>query len=87
MLARDGPHSSTGYRKTQIGEFEVEGSTNAALLREPEARDYLTISRTKFRELMARGDITPLRIGRSVRFSRKSLDQFIERLQREGAIV
>jgi excisionase family DNA binding protein len=54
-----------------------------ALLDYPAAQAYLDLGRTKLSELVARGELRPIRIGRSVRFPRLELEEFIERLRAE----
>lgn len=44
-----------------------------------EMRRFLKLSRTKCWELVASGEIRAVRIGRSVRVSRRSLDEYLER--------
>ena len=43
----------------------------------PQAMTMLCVSRTTMYELMWRGALTPIRIGRSVRFSIEHLEQFV----------
>ena len=50
---------------------------NRQLLRAEEAADMLGIGRTKIYEMIARGEIPALRIGRLVRVPRHALDEWI----------
>jgi excisionase family DNA binding protein len=55
-------------------------------LKVPEVAEVLRIARSHAYELVGRGEIPSVRIGRSVRVSRKELDQFDE-LRRNGVLV
>lgn len=50
---------------------------NSPLLTIPEAADYLRIKRTKLYNLVADGELFPVRIGDRVLFSRQELDRYI----------
>lgn len=52
-----------------------------ALLNEPAAMRYLDLGRTKFRELVRDREVRVLRIGKSVKFARADLDEFVDRLR------
>jgi excisionase family DNA binding protein len=47
-------------------------------LKVPEVAEVLRIARSRAYELVARGTIPAVRIGRSVRVSRKALDRYLE---------
>ncbi len=53
-------------------------SQDRLLLSVGEAASALAISRTTFYELMWRGEITPIRIGRCVRVARSELLRFVD---------
>jgi excisionase family DNA binding protein len=58
-----------------------ENHTNkieSPLLTRPQAAAYLNISQRTLDEQAARGNIRTVKIGRSVRFRKKTLDEFIE---------
>jgi excisionase family DNA binding protein len=54
------------------------------LLRVQEAADRLAISKTAFEGLRRAGAIQVVHIGRSVRVPVSALDEYVERLQRQG---
>jgi excisionase family DNA binding protein len=45
----------------------------------PEAQRYAGLGRTKLWELVSSGEIRAARVGRAVRISRRSLDEYMER--------
>jgi excisionase family DNA binding protein len=45
----------------------------------PEAQQYAGLGRTKLWELVSSGEIRAARVGRAVRISRRSLDEYMER--------
>ena len=47
----------------------------------PEASEKLSIGRTKLRELLARGDLPSVHIGRSVRIAQADLERYVARLR------
>ena len=49
-----------------------------------EAAGLLGIGRTTLYELIRRGDVRPIRIGRCVRIPRRELEEFVERLVGES---
>jgi excisionase family DNA binding protein len=49
------------------------------LLTDWQAADVMKLSRATFHKLVARGDIERIKIGRSARYSRRDLEDFIER--------
>ena len=51
------------------------------LLRIPEACEKLSIGRTKLRELLAKGDLPSVHIGRSVRIAQVDLERYVARLR------
>jgi len=51
----------------------------------PEAQRYAGLGRTKLWELVSSGRVTAARVGRAVRISRRSLDEFMERSATEIA--
>ena len=53
------------------------------LLTKREAAAYLRIGLTKFNELLARGDVRCVRMGRLVRIKVRALQDYIERLECE----
>ena len=51
----------------------------------PEVQEALSLGRSKVYELMAAGELRPLRVGRAVRFRAQEVEAFVERLQSEQA--
>lgn len=51
----------------------------------PEVQEALSLGRSKVYELMAAGELKPLRVGRAVRFRAEEVTSFVERLQVEQA--
>lgn len=51
----------------------------AAWLSYPEAQRFSGLGRTKLWELISAGDVKAAKVGRAVRISRRSLDQYMER--------
>lgn len=51
------------------------------LLKLPEVSARLALSRTAIYQMMARGEIVPVRIGGALRFPSSSIDRLIERLK------
>jgi len=47
----------------------------------PEVQEALSLGRSKVYELMAAGELKPLRVGRAVRFRAQEIETFVERLQ------
>lgn len=74
-LVHWGPPVYTGG----MGYFVVppEQQTGDWLLRIPEAAQRLALSRSKLYELIYRGEIRTVRIGRAVRIAESELDRFI----------
>lgn len=54
-------------------------------LKVPEVAEVLRIARSRAYELVAEGEITSVRIGRSVRVSRKDLDRWLEEQRHPSA--
>lgn len=57
----------------------TEAPTVAAWLTVKQAQEYANIGRTKLTELLNAGEIQAARVGRGVRISRASLDEYMER--------
>lgn len=55
------------------------------LLNIRETCEALSLGRTTLFELMHRGDLTPVRIGRAVRFRVQDLERYVEQLPERGA--
>ena len=51
----------------------------AAWLSYPEAQRFSSLGRTKLWELISSGDVEAAKIGRAVRISRRSLDEYMKR--------
>lgn len=56
-----------------------EESIQKMWLTYPEAQAYVGIGRTKLWETIGKGEIKVARVGRAVRISRESLDEFMQR--------
>jgi excisionase family DNA binding protein len=52
---------------------------DAAWLDYPSAQNYATLGRTKLWELISTGEIEAAKVGRAVRISRRSLDEYMWR--------
>jgi excisionase family DNA binding protein len=63
----------------------VEAQTEAAWLTYKQAQDYANIGRTTMTQLVSTGEVKAARVGRAVRISRRSLDEFMERSTTEIA--
>jgi excisionase family DNA binding protein len=74
----DAPARSLPHRRTPSGEPDV-------LLTPAEATAILKIGRSKLYELMARGAINSVKLGRCRRFRRSDLDLFIRDLEAAAA--
>lgn len=62
-----------------------EGAPQRLLLRIPEAAEQLGIGRTKIYEMISKGELPAIRIGRAVRISASALRKWVEeREQQEG---
>lgn len=61
-----------------MADFELPPRDDRLLLSVAEAAAALAVSRTTFYELMWRGEITPIRIGRCVRIPKADLLRFID---------
>ncbi len=62
-----------------------EGAPQRLLLRIPEAAEQLGIGRTKMYEMISKGELPTIRIGRAVRISTSALRKWVEeREQQEG---
>ena len=55
-----------------------EGATQRLLLRIPEAAEQLGIGRTKIYEMISKGELPTIRIGRAVRISANTLQKWVE---------
>jgi len=62
----------------------AEAPTEAAWLTYRQAQEHANIGRTKLTELLDSGEIRAARVGRAVRISRESLDEFMERSSYRG---
>jgi excisionase family DNA binding protein len=49
-----------------------------------EAGEALSVSRTTLYDLIRRGELRPLRVGRAVRFERAALEDYVARLRGEA---
>jgi excisionase family DNA binding protein len=58
---------------------------NKRLLTIPEAAAELSLGRTTIYALLARGELDAVRVGRAVRITPRALEDFIRRLQDDGA--
>ncbi|MCX6020331.1 MAG: excisionase family DNA-binding protein [Chloroflexi bacterium] len=56
------------------------------LIEEPEAIEALGIGKTLFRQIVDRGEITSVRVGRRKLFPATSLRNYVERLQGEASV-
>ena len=56
-----------------------EESVQKMWLSYPVAQDYVGLGRTKLWEMIGAGEIKVARVGRAVRISRESLDEFMQR--------
>lgn len=50
----------------------------------PEVQQALSLGRSKVYELMAAGELRPLRVGRAVRFRAQEVESFVERLAEQA---
>ncbi len=57
------------------------------LLRVEEAAEKLSIGRSKMYELLAAGEIQPIRVGRSVRVSSAALEEWVARQERRDEVA
>ena len=56
-----------------------ESSVQKMWLSYPEARTYAGLGKTKLWEMIGAGEIKAARVGKAVRISRESLDEFMQR--------
>jgi len=70
MSALELEHQSAGHRA---------GSLRPLLVNIAQAGEMLCVSRTTLYELMWSGELTPVHIGRSVRFTVAQLEDFVSR--------
>jgi excisionase family DNA binding protein len=56
----------------------VEASMGAAWLTYKQAQDYANIGRTTMTRLVSTGEVKAARVGRAVRISRQSLEEFMQ---------
>ena len=61
------------------GSEQSQSLQEAAWISYSEAQKYTGLGRTKLWELVAAGDVEAARIGRAVRISRRSLDEYLRR--------
>ena len=54
------------------------------VFRSPEACDYLKVGETTLRGLVADGKISVVRVGRSIRFTRWALDEYLRSVESES---
>lgn len=91
------PITNTGVRVTQVPGREsqppagtsalmMSAGVNRGLLRVEEAAEWLGLGRTKTYELVARGELRSVCIGRSRRVPLSALLSFVERLAVDGAV-
>ncbi|OAI43520.1 hypothetical protein AYO38_02640 [bacterium SCGC AG-212-C10] len=59
-------------------------NTDPILLNVVDAATTLSISRSRLYELLARGDIPTIHIGRLRRIPRRALEDYVERLERDA---
>jgi excisionase family DNA binding protein len=78
-----------GTGQSDPGRRSVSGDAglNRGLLRVEEAADWLGLSRTKAYELVYRGSLPSVTIGRSRRVPVAALQAFVERLIESGGLV
>jgi excisionase family DNA binding protein len=72
MIATNGEHPQQEAEMTTLVE-------EAAWLSYPEAQRFSGLGRTKLWELISAGDVKAAKVGRAVRISRRSLDEYMER--------
>jgi excisionase family DNA binding protein len=60
----------------------LEVKMEKALLTVKEACEYLNISRAMLYKLIKEGKIKPIKLGKSTRFDKKDLDDFIEKAKK-----
>jgi excisionase family DNA binding protein len=63
----------------KLGDNPRGGSTPSPLLDREEAAELLSISLRHLDTLVAAGELTPVRIGRAVRFRPEEIDAFIQK--------
>lgn len=63
-----------------------DGVPPRLLLRIPEAAETLGIGRTKIYEMIARGELPTIRIGRAVRISANALQKWVEVREQQGEL-
>jgi len=66
--------NSNGQERRMVTAVE-----ETAWLSYPEAQRFSGLGRTKLWELLSRGDVQGAKIGRAVRISRRSLNEYMER--------
>jgi excisionase family DNA binding protein len=66
------------YRRERERHAEVPMDEQQEYLKVPEVASIIRVARSRVYELVADGDIPSIRIGRSVRVSRKELDRWLE---------
>lgn len=70
----------TSVRRIDQGQGKAIGPPVGPLMKIPEVAQRLNVGRTTVYELVRRGEITPIRIGRAVRFEPSAVDELIEGL-------
>jgi excisionase family DNA binding protein len=73
------------YRRQRERHTEVPMVEQHEYLKVPEVAEVLRIARSRAYEMVARGEIPSVRIGRSVRVSRKELDRWLEEQRQPSA--
>ena len=66
---------------------DVALTTERLLLRPAAVALSLSISRSRCYELISRGDIPAIRLGKSIRITTRQLDELVRRLETEHAVV
>lgn len=66
--------------------METESASERVLFTTREVAEMLSIGRTTLYQLMQKGQIRGLLIGRSRRFTREEVDAFVQNLQGEAAV-
>ncbi len=64
-------------------ESPQEGAPQRLLLRIPEVAEMLGIGRTKIYELIATGELPTIRVGRAVRISVRTLQEWVEACEQQ----
>ena len=67
-------------------ESPQEGAPQRLLLRIPEVAEMLGIGRTKIYELIATGELPTIRVGRAVRISVRTLQEWVEACEQQRIV-